>query len=143
MVSITRSVVAIMSADIVSGGVYVPRAGLTSIKTRRSACDSGTSFPERSRFGRMDLYFHRHGTVVGLGAGGFNRAICFQSGRVLLVSRSASSCSSESIAVATSVVDMISISEQCQFEIDVFWYSFMFGSDAEYYTGGFIEASDT
>ena len=91
--------------------LYAPRAGLTSIKTRRSACDSGTSLPARSRFGRIDLYFQRQGTVVGFGAGGFSRAICFHNGRVLFASRSARSCASESTGGATCVVDMIVISD--------------------------------
>lgn len=93
-------------------GINSPRAGLMSIKTRRSAWDSGTRFPARSRFGRIDLYFHTLGMVVGLGAGGFSRAICFHRGRVLLASRSARSFSSESTVVA-SVVDMVASGILC------------------------------
>lgn len=60
----------------------LPREGLMSINTRRSACFSLTSSPARIKLGRISSYLQICGVHRGLGSGGLSFAICFHKGLV-------------------------------------------------------------
>jgi hypothetical protein len=73
-----------------------PLAGLTSIKTRLSACFSVMRFPALRRYGFTSSYLQIKGMHFGSGNGGLSLVIWAQSGRVFVPSNSDINRSAES-----------------------------------------------
>jgi hypothetical protein len=100
---------AIFAAYVWISGGGIPRAGFTSIRTRRSACFSVMSSPARSRWGRIWLYFQTWGTEVGFGRGGLSLLIWAHSGFVCWVSRSARRASDVSLLALEFIVTSVEV----------------------------------